>query len=49
MRTATVLLAVVILFVAAPAWAADLPKDFRVLAEQGDADVQFNLGMLTTQ
>ncbi len=60
MRTATMLLAVVVVLVAAPAWAdfeagkkayfrgdyATALKEFRVLAEQGDADAQFNLGVM---
>ncbi len=61
MRTATMLLELVVVLVAAPAWAADFEagwqaykrgdyatalKEFRALAEQGDADAQFNLGVM---
>ncbi len=60
MRTATVLLALVIVLVAAPAWAdfqagveahkrgdyATALKELRPLAEEGDADAQFNLGVM---
>ncbi len=60
MRTATVLLAVVVVLVAAPACTnsktgvdayekgdyATALMEFRVLAEQGDANAQFNLGVM---
>ncbi len=61
MRTATLLLAVVVVLVAAPAWAGDLQagveaydrgdyatalKELRPLAAQGDAQAQFNLGVM---
>ncbi len=61
MRGATMLLAVVVVLTAAPAWAADLQagadayaqgdyatavKELRPLAEEGDADAQFNLGVM---
>ncbi len=61
MRTATILLAVVVVLVAAPAWAADFEagadayekgdyatalKEWRLLAEQGDAGAQVMLGVM---
>ncbi len=60
MRTATILLALVVVLVAAPAWAdfeagmeaydrgdyATALKEWRPLAEQGDANAQFNLGSM---
>ncbi len=60
MRYATMLLAVVVVLVAAPAWAdfeagmeaydrgdyATALKEWRPLAEQGDANAQFNLGSM---
>ena len=60
MRTATVLLAVVVVLVAAPACTnsktgvdayekgdyATALMEFRVLAEQGDAIAQYNLGLM---
>ncbi len=60
MRTATMLLAVVVVFMAAPAWAdfragaeayerfdyATALKEWRSLAEQGDAAAQYNLGVM---
>ncbi len=61
MRWATVLLAVVVVLVAAPAWAGDLQagveaynrgdyatalKEWRPLAEQGEARAQTNLGVM---
>ncbi len=60
MRTARVIFALVILFVAVPAWAdvqagvdayekgdyATALKEWRPLAEQGDADAQYNLGWM---
>ncbi len=60
MRGATVLLAVVVVLVAASAWAdfeagqeafeqgdyAPALKEFRALAEQGDADAQYTLGLM---
>ncbi len=60
MRTATLLLAVVVVLLAAPAWAdfeagkeayfrgdyATALKEFRVLAEQGYAGAQNNLGLM---
>ena len=63
MRGATLLLAMVILFVAAPAWAdfragaeayerfdyATALKEWRPLAEQGDAAAQYNLGLMYTK
>ncbi len=60
MRWATVMLALVVVLVAAPTWAADFKagveasdrgdyatalKEWRPLAEQGDVDAQFNLGV----
>ena len=64
MRTATMLLAVVVVLVAAPAWAADFEagaeaylrgdyatalKELRPLAEQGDVNAQFTLGLMYTK
>ena len=61
MRWARLLLAVVVVLVAAPAWAADLQagveaynrgdyatalKEWRPLAEHGDALAQYNLGVM---
>jgi len=61
MRPATMLLALVVVLVAAPAWAGDLQagveaynrgdyatalKEWRPLAEQGDALAQYNLGVM---
>ncbi len=60
MRWATMLLAVVVVLVAAPAWAdfragaeayerfdyATALKEWRSLAEQGDAAAQYNLGVM---
>ncbi len=60
MRWATVMLALVVVLVAAPAWAdfkagaeayqrgdyATALKEWRPLAEQGDAGAQFNLGVM---
>ena len=61
MRWVTMLLALVVVLVAAPAWAADSEagwqsydrgdyatalKECRPLAEQGDANAQFNLGVM---
>ncbi len=60
MRGTTVLLALVVVLVAAPAWAdfeagmeaydrgdyATALKEWRPLAEQGDANAQFNLGSM---
>ncbi len=63
MRGATMLLALVVVLVAAPAWAdfkagveayargdyATAFKEWRPLAEQGDADAQYNLGFMYAQ
>ncbi len=59
MRWATVILAVVVMLVAAPAWAGEAGlaaysrgdyatalKEYRPLAEQGDAVAQFALGSM---
>ncbi len=61
MRPATMLLALVVVLVAAPAWAGDVQagveaynrgdyatalKEWRPLAEQGDALAQYNLGVM---
>ncbi len=64
MRTATVVLALGVVLVAAPAWAADFEagaeaylrgdyatalKELRPLAEQGDVNAQFTLGLMYTK